>query len=77
MTIRFGIDYELGMDQIVIGFTIGCVSSLFSCGYAFSFLILDDLVAFQLTWQIMLIMYNLVNKGFFWLVYTLIVVCTR
>ncbi len=77
MTTWFGIDYELGMDQIVIGFTIRCVNSLFCCGYAFSSSILDDLVAFQRTWQIMLIMHNLVNKGFFWLVYPPSVVCTR
>jgi len=65
MTIWFGIDYELGMDQIVIGFTIRCVNSFFCCDRALSFLVLDDLVAFQKMWQIMFVMYNHVNKGFF------------
>jgi len=77
MTTWFGIDYEQGMDQIVIGFIIIRVSSFFCCDYALSSLVLDDLVAFQKMWQIMLIMYNLVNKGFFWLVYPPNVVCTR
>jgi hypothetical protein len=71
MTTWFGIEYELGMDQIVIGFPLLLWLGILLSNTWWLGCFLKD-VANNVD-----NVYNLANKEFIWLVYPPSVVCTR